>query len=278
MGLSVTQLTPLGAELGGVSIDELLHDPELPAQVMAALEANGVVCFRALGLDDAQQVAFARRLGDPMLGHTGAGRDKSAPEIYHVGFGPDLNNELYVKGAFFWHLDGSSDDIPSKASLLSGRRLATEGGDTQFVSTYAAYDRLSDDEKARFASVTVRHTPEAAYRWFDPDPSLEVVARLRKIPPRIHPLVWTHRDGRRSLVLGTTAESIVGMDPDEGAALLKELLARATAPEYVYTHKWTLGDLVIWDNRGTLHRATPYAEDSGRMMHRVTLAGDEPIE
>jgi alpha-ketoglutarate-dependent taurine dioxygenase len=89
--------------------------------------------------------------------------------------------------------------------------------------------------------------------------------------------VWTHRTGRKSLVLGATAGSIEGMDEEDGAALLSALLRRATEPEHVLTHRWSVGDLVIWDNRGTLHRATHYTEHSGRRMHRVTLVGDEPI-
>jgi alpha-ketoglutarate-dependent taurine dioxygenase len=182
-----------------------------------------------------------------------------------------------VKGAFNWHLDGATEDIPSKASLLSGRMLPASGGDTQFVSTYVAYDRLTDKEKERLATTRVVHSIEHAYLLFDPDASPEVLTRLRSMRSKSQPLVWTHRTGRKSLVLGATADHIEGMDVEEGRALLDELFARATEPELVFTHEWALGDLVIWDNRGTLHRATHYAEDSGRRMHRVTLSGDEPI-
>jgi len=279
VGLTVEKCVPLGAKILGADMGLLLNDDErVPEVVLGALEENGVLVFPELGVDDAQLVAFAQRLGDPIgSGHTGAGRSGLNPEIYHVGFGDDLNNALYVKGAFNWHLDGSTDDIPSMASLLSGRALAAAGGDTQFVSTYAAYDRLTDEEKERFATTKVVHSAEAAYRKFDPNPSDEAIARLRKVAPKVHPLVWTHRTGRKSLVLGATASHIEGMDEGEGAAFLVELLEHATAPEFVFTHKWSVGDLVIWDNRGTLHRATHYAEDSGRRMHRVTLVGDEPI-
>jgi alpha-ketoglutarate-dependent taurine dioxygenase len=278
MSLTVERFTPLGAKILGADTDRLLNDERVPEIVLGALEENGVVVFPELGVDDTQQVAFARRLGDLIgSGHTGAGRSDQNPEIYYVGFGDDLNNELYVKGAFNWHLDGSTDDIPSKASLLSGRSVAAEGGDTQFVSTYTAYDRLSDEEKEQFATTRVVHSAENAYRKIDPNPSDELIERLRRVAPKVHPLVWTHRTGRRSLVLGATAAHIEGMPEDEGVALLDELLARATEPEQVLTHNWSQGDLVIWDNRGTLHRATHYSEDSGRRMHRVTLIGDEPI-
>jgi alpha-ketoglutarate-dependent taurine dioxygenase len=92
-----------------------------------------------------------------------------------------------------------------------------------------------------------------------------------------HPLVWRHASGRRSLVLGATAERIVGMSAAEGRALLDRLLEWATQPRFVYRHHWQVGDLVIWDNRGTMHRALPYSPTSNRVMHRTTLVGDEAI-
>ena len=99
----------------------------------------------------------------------------------------------------------------------------------------------------------------------------------RKRPAKEHPLVWTHQNGRRSLVLGATADHVVGMDLDAGRALLADLLARSTPPEAVYRHRWRVGDLVIWDNRGVLHRACRYDPASARDMHRTTLHGDEAI-
>jgi alpha-ketoglutarate-dependent taurine dioxygenase len=278
--LTVEPLAPLGATIKGADIELLLHDESVPSVVMDALEANGVVVFPSIGFDDVQQIDFASRLGEVVTGGPNKyGRSAQNPEIYYVGFGDELNNALQVKGAFHWHMDGTTDDIPSKASLLSGRSLSTSGGgDTQFVSTYAAYDRLSLSDKQRLAHLKVHHSAESAYLHFDPNPSAEALERLKTIPSRVHPLVWTHRSGRKSLVLGTTAHLVEGMSEKESASLLADLLSAATEPEHVLTYEWSVGDLVIWDNRGTLHRATPYAEDSGRMMHRVTLVGDEPIE
>lgn len=104
------------------------------------------------------------------------------------------------------------------------------------------------------------------------------MARWRSRRTHEHPLVWTHRSGRKSLVLGASADYVVGMDVDEGRALLEELLQRATVPERVYRHGWSIGDTVIWDNRGVLHRAAPYDPDSSREMLRTTVRGDEPIQ
>ena len=110
------------------------------------------------------------------------------------------------------------------------------------------------------------------------DPSPEEVAVWRSRPSKEHPLVWTHQSGRRSLVLGATASHVVGLDLEEGRALLDDLLERSTTPERIYRHQWEVGDLVIWDNRGVLHRACPYDAASPRDMHRTTLHGDEPIQ
>ena len=163
------------------------------------------------------------------------------------------------------------------ATLLSARGVADSGGETEFASTYAAYDALTDEEKERFESVRVVHSIEAAQRLLTPDPSPEQLAMWRARPEKVQPLVWRHRSGRRSVVLGPTADHVVGMEPEEGRALLADITERATAPERVYRHEWSVGDMVIWDNRGLLHRALPYDPMSPRDMHRTTLTGDEAI-
>jgi alpha-ketoglutarate-dependent taurine dioxygenase len=161
---------------------------------------------------------------------------------------------------------------------LSAHAVAASGGETEFASTYAAYDALTEDEQQEFLQIRVVHTFEAAQRLANPDPSPEELALWRKRPAKVHPLVWRHRSGRRSLVLGATASHVDGMDVEQGRALLLDLLDRATAPERVYRHEWAVGDLVIWDNRGVLHRALPYDASSARDMHRTTIAGEEPIQ
>ena len=164
------------------------------------------------------------------------------------------------------------------ATLLSAHGVAESGGETEFASTYSAYDDLTDDEKERFESIRVVHTIEATQRRLTPDPSPEELAMWRARPAKEQPLIWRHRSGRRSVVLGPTADHVVGMDPAEGEALLDDVMARATAPDRVYRHEWRVGDLVIWDNRGVLHRALPYDPTSPRDMHRTTLTGEEAIQ
>jgi alpha-ketoglutarate-dependent taurine dioxygenase len=263
----------VGAEVEGVDKERLLHDDDLPAACLEALEANGALVFRDLHIDDATQVAFSKKLGQVEA----LGRGE-LPEIFRVTLDPAKNPAAaYLRGTFDWHIDGCTDDIPIMATMLSAHAVADTGGETEFASTYTAYEDLTDDEKERYASVRVVHTIEASQRLVNNDPSPEELALWRKRPSKEHPLVWRHASGRRSLVLGATTDHVVGMDRDEGRALLDGLLARSTAPERVYRHEWSVGDVVIWDNRGVLHRASPYDPDSPRDMHRTTFAGDEPI-
>jgi alpha-ketoglutarate-dependent taurine dioxygenase len=160
--------------------------------------------------------------------------------------------------------------------MLSGKVLAKQGGETEFASTYAAYEELSEDEKQRFAGLRVVHNQVGIQTLAHPNPTEEQVAEWRQRSSE-HPLVWTHHDGRKSLVIGQTVDSVVGMDEDEGRALLADLNARATRPERIYQHAWSEGDTIMWDNRGVVHRVQPYDPASQRELHRTTLAGDEPI-
>ncbi len=272
--LTTEKLSPtVGVQVIGADCERLLSDATMPGWCLDALEANGVLLFRDLHIDDPAQVAFSSRLGRlEMLGHG------EHPEIFVVTLDPAKNRAAaYLRGTFDWHIDGMTEDIPIMASLLSARAVAETGGETEFASAYAAYDDLSGDEKERFADVRVVHTFEAAQRLSNPDPSPDELAMWRRRAPKVHPLVWTHVSGRRSLVLSATASHVEGMDLEASRAFLGELLIRATAPERVYRHTWQVGDLVIWDNRGVLHRACPYRADSSREMHRTTLYGDEPI-
>jgi len=264
----------VGAQVLGVDRDRLLDDDAFPEWCLRVLDENGALVFRDLHLDDETQVAFSRKLGRVEL----VGRG-DRPEIFRVTLDPAKNPVAeYLRGTFDWHLDGATDDIPIMATVLSAHAVAASGGETEFASTYAAYDALSAAEQEELLQVRVVHSLEAAQRLVNPDPSPEEVATWRKRPAKVHPLVWQHRSGRRSLVLGATASHVEGMPFDEGRALLLELLDRSTAPELVYRHEWKVGDLVIWDNRGVLHRACRYDASSARDMHRTTIAGDEPIQ
>jgi alpha-ketoglutarate-dependent taurine dioxygenase len=278
--LTINKLTSsVGAEVTGLDPDALAADDALGAAVLDALEDNGVLVFPGLGLAPEAQVAFCRRLGD--IDHSSDGHHPVAG-IYPVTLDKSKNSSAgYLRATFDWHIDGCTplnDECPQKATVLSAKQVAKRGGETEFANSYAAYEAFSDVEKERFGSLRVVHSLEASQRRVDPDPSPEQVAKWRSRPTHEHPLVWTHHSGRKSLVLGASADYVVGMDLDEGRALLAELLDRATQPELVYSHRWTVGDTVIWDNNGVLHRAAPYDPDSPREMLRTTVLGDEPIQ
>jgi alpha-ketoglutarate-dependent taurine dioxygenase len=278
--LTITKLTSsVGAEVTGLNSEELGTDDALAAAVLDALEDNGVLVFPGLNLTPEAQVAFCARLGEV---------DRSADGhhpisgIYPITMDKSKNASAnYLRAAFLWHIDGCTpmnDECPQKATVLSAKQVADEGGETEFASAYTAYDMLSDEDKRRVDSLRVVHSLEASQRKTTSDPTPEDLARWRSRPTHENPLVWTHRSGRKSLVLGASADYIVSMDIDEGRAILDELLQTATRPDNVYSHTWSVGDTVIWDNRGVLHRAGQYADDSGRLMLRTTVLGDEPIE
>lgn len=275
MGVTAEPLSDtVGAEVKGVDRETLLHHAALPAWTLAAVEAHGVLVFRDLHVDDATQIAFSKRLGRVEV--FGKGEN---PEIFRVTLDPAKNPiAAYLRGTFDWHIDGMTDDIPIMATLLSAHAVAETGGETEFASAYAAYDDLSADEQERFESIRVVHTIEASQRLHNNEPSPEELALWRSRPSKVHPLVWTHQSGRKSLVLGATASHVEGMEQEAGHAFLVDLLAKVTVPHRVYRHEWSVGDMVIWDNRGVLHRACKYDPTSPRDMHRTTLHGDEPVQ
>lgn len=240
------------------------------AQIRRLLEERGVITFRELNLSDADQVAFSKTLGDVL--------PQGEKGIFKVTLDKKENDRAdYLRGAFYWHIDGTTDNVPTRASIMTARRLSPTGGQTEFVNTYAAYEELPEAEKKAIENLKVVHTLETVQLLVNPTPSEEERAGWRRYQPKSHPMVWRHQSGRRSLVLGSTAAHIEGMDVMEGRALLDRLQNWATQRRFVYQHEWTLGDLLIWDNTGTMHRVLPYAFDSGRMMHRTTLVGEEQL-
>jgi alpha-ketoglutarate-dependent taurine dioxygenase len=268
----------VGAEVRGLDAAQLASDDAIAAGVAEALAQYGVLVFRGLHLGPEDQVSFSRRLGeiDYEYGH------HPVPGIYRVTLDKSKNSSAdYLKGTFYWHMDGCTPlhgEPPQKATVLSAKQVAATGGETEFASTYAGYAALRDEEKERFGSLRVMHTLEASQRCVTPDPTPEQLQRWRSRPTSTHPLVWTHRSGRRSLVIGVHASHVVDMDAVDSQVLLGELLDQTTASERVYRHQWSVGDTVIWDNTGVIHRAAPYAQDSPREMLRTTVFGDEPIQ
>lgn len=276
MGLSTTRLdvvdcTPLiGSEIR-TDLDTLLSGREAEA-IRAILEQRGAVFFRGLQISDEQQVTIAETLGS-IVQNEGEGG------IYKISLDTNVNQRAeYLKGSLFWHFDGSLQPYPNLATVLRAMKLSDVGGQTEFCNTYAAYEELPEADKEAIAGLRVVHSAERSQYYVRPEMSYEEVAFWQKSPTKSCPMVWTHRSGRKSLLLGATADYVIDLPVEESRALLARLRDWATQPRYVYRHEWQLGDLLMWDNTGTMHRALPYAADSGRLMHRTVLAGEEPLD
>lgn len=236
------------------------------------LERRGVLVFPQIGFTDEEQVAFTETLGT-------LATERSGEQVYNVTLDTAVNKQAnYLKGSLYWHIDGTMNQVPIFASLLNSKVLPRNGGgDTEFCNTYAAYEDLPDEEKRPLESLRVMHSTWNTLLYYDPEPDITTLGQMMALGERELPLVWTHRSGRKSLILGCTAGRILGMDVRTSTKTLVCLRDWATRPEFVYRHKWSVGDLVMWDNTGTMHRARPYDPDSGRLLNRTKLAGEEPF-
>ena len=284
-GLRVTRNHPLiGTRVEGVDLSA-----SLSAETIATLHAlwmeHPVLIFPRQAITDQQHIVFGRRFGDLEMHPSLALRGSANPEIYRVSnvneagnIIPPSNTEWqYLSQSWRWHTDSSFRKNPSTGSILHGIEITREGGRTLFANMVAAWADLRAETKARIADLMVIHDHDYIL-------SLSPLLAQRKdkgtyesLPPVHHPLVRVHPvTGRRSLFLSPhTMVNVVGMDPSEGRALLDELIAHATQSRYVYQHSWEPHDVVMWDNRCTMHSVEPFDNANvRRIMHRVTLAGD----
>jgi alpha-ketoglutarate-dependent taurine dioxygenase len=258
------------------SKEELLSG-ELSDDIMALLEDRGVLVFPEMDLADAEQVQFSNSLGGNA--EELAGQNQEA--VFKVTLDEKAQHDNvveYLKGSLFWHIDGTMNPIPIRASMLCAKVLAPEGGDTEFANTATSYADLSDAQKAEIEDLRVVHSLWCSAFYHTPEPTAEQLADWQSKGEAEIPLVVSTSSGKKSLVLGNTAHYIRGMDMKDSQRILHGLRAFATNEAYVYAHKWKLGDTVMWDNRTSLHRATPYDPYCGRMMHRTIIKGGEAWE
>jgi len=269
--LEIVNLTPsIGSEIR-TDLDTLLSG-RVAAKIRQTLERRGVVFFRGLEISDEQQVAIAKTLGNIVANEGEGGINK-------ISLDEKVNQRAkYLRGSMFWHFDGSLQPLPNLATFLRAVQLSETGGQTEFCNAYQAYEDLPEAEKQEIADLRVVHSAERSQYYVTPEMSYAEVAFWQKSANKACPLVWTHQSGRKSLLLGATSDYVLGVSVEESRALLARLRDWATQPQYVYRHEWQPGDLLIWDNTGTMHRVLPYAVDSGRLMHRTILAGEEPLQ
>lgn len=263
----VTQVKPL---IGAVvnSDKETLLSGRHAKEIRKLLDDRGVIVFSNIDFTEEEQVEFTKTLGKFAREMTG--------DTFKITMDKKINPMAdYTRGAFYWHIDGTMDRIPLFASMLTAKKLAPSGGNTEFCNTYAAWDALPEEEKAELENLKVVHSLVNAQLFVQPEPSLAEFEGWARLGTNELPLVWTHTSGRKSLVLGSTAEYVVGMDPVESRRLLVRLREWATQEQFSLSHSWAIGDTVIWDNTGTMHRAMAYPLDCDRLMVRTKLEGEE---
>lgn len=251
-----------------------------------AFETYMVTVIRGQDFTPQQHVAFSEWFGELEVFTDPKDQAEGFPVILRVsnidkytgGIKPvdDIGHKSFTLGTSDWHTDSSYRRIMSKASLLYGIEIPAEGGGTKFASTAMAWDALPEARKREIENLVVIHDFDATRARFGLPPR---PAEIRaKNPPTPQPLVTRLPDGRRALLLGMHAAQVVGMTKEDSDALLRDLTEWATQPRFCYQHKWRKGDLVMWDNRCTVHRAMPYdLEHARRLLHRTTIAGDGPL-
>lgn len=245
----------------------------LSAGINALLESCGVLVFPQIDFTDEEQIRFTNLLG-------GNVNEIRGEAMFKVTLDEKINHRVaeYLKGSLYWHIDGTMHTLPIRASMLTAKVLASEGGDTDFANTASAYDELPQARKDEIAGLRVIHSLWRSQMYHTPEPSMVQLEDWIDKGEAELPLVCTHKSGRKSLVLGNTAHYVKGLDAKDSYRVLHGLREFATSEPFSYRHKWTVGDTVLWDNRTSLHRATPYDPYSGRMMHRTILNGTEAWE
>jgi alpha-ketoglutarate-dependent taurine dioxygenase len=278
MSITIEPIKPLIGSI--LHVDKAnLCDDNVIEKIRAALEDRGVLIFPQINVSQQEQREFTDRLGGARQKSIVKvpGFDAGAEDVYKITLDKKLNTEPgYVLGTFFWHIDGVMlDNVVPKAGVLSARQLAADGGATEFANLYAAYEKLPEEDKRQIEGLKAIHSIEAALRpAFGSTPKERAEHYLTMSPPMEQPLVWTHMDGRKSLLVGVHADGLVGWPGPHGRALLWRLNQWAAQPDFVYLHHWKVGDLLVWNNEGLMHRVVPYT-DEGRVMHRTQVAGRE---
>jgi alpha-ketoglutarate-dependent 2,4-dichlorophenoxyacetate dioxygenase len=284
MSLTTRKLHPLfGAEILGIDVKDV--DDATFRGIVDAFNEHSVLLFRGQFPTDEQQIAFSRRFGPLETTIRSIATQERTPD--HIANLSNVDAEdrlipagdkrnLFNAGNQMWHSDSSFKKVPAMASLLSAREIPPEGGETQFASMRVAYERLPEDMRRFLEGKVAVHS--FVYSRGLVDGELMPPDHAAQVPPVRQALVRTNpANGRKAFYVGSHACEIVGMPTAEARALLRELREAATRPELVYTHRWQVGDLVMWDNRCALHRGRPWDESRHRrVMHRTTVAGEGP--
>ena len=280
MAIELTPLHPtLGAEVRGVDLTRPVM-PEVFAEIDAAFNRHGILVFPGQPVTDEQQLAFSRLFGPLEFNPNYAGaKMRVRPDIADISnldaegrvLTRDDRRNLFNIGNQLWHTDSSFKRVPAKCSLLSAREIPESGGETEFADLRTAWDALPDARQRKLQGLVVEHSifrSRSQIGFVDFNDEI-----FKDLPPVPQALVRHHpASGRTSLYLASHASHIIGWPVEQGRALIEELIAFATQPQFVYQHRWTIGDLVMWDNRCTMHRGRPYDDAQRRVLHRTTVS------
>ena len=283
--LTIRPLHPaLGAEVRGIDMRQPLDDATHQA-LFDAWTQHLVLVFPGQPVTDEEHVAFTRFLGEPEIFHQAIIKSKRVREIFRVS---NVNDEgqlmpptdptvRQLSLAQYWHTDSSYLPIPCVGALLHGVEVSRSGGETQFTNMYSVYDAMPAALKQRIAGRKARHNFENMHTLKPLKPMTD--AERAAVPPVWHPLVRKHPvSGRTSLYISPIYnDEVEGLSPDDSRALIKELADFAGRPEFVYSHRWETDDVVMWDNRCTMHQVTAFDPAERRVMHRTTLLGTDAV-
>ena len=279
--LETRPLTPkLGAAIVNVRFADAMSD-ELFRAIYQAFLRYQVLLFPPQDVTPGEQVAFARRFGEVQIHVMNQYHADGYPELYRLS-NFDANGKLTGKhpdkGTLAWHTDGSWQRVTGQATIIYGEVMPETGGETHFCDMYGAYDRLDAGWKARIANLRAVHNLDFS-RTRRHGEDLMTEEQKRAKPPVDHPIVRTHPEtGRKCIYLGDHAEYIVGMPYDQGRDLIEELNRLAVHPDLTYEHRWKERELLLWDNRCVMHRATAYDPvTQGRVIRRCTVLGEVPV-
>ena len=272
----------IGAEIQGIDLSRPLDDDNV-AKIRDALLENAIVLFREQEFTIPQQLDFAKHFGDLEMYLVRKDAHPDFPEVYvlsNIVENGELIGTPPTRQSGAWHNDYAYKQIPASVSCFSAKIVPEQGGDTMFANMYAAYDALSEAMRVRINGLRWRTEPAKRMELLYPDRSMSD-EELAKTPDFAHPLVRTHPEsGRKALFLGMSNPAsceIVGLQQDEGRELLEELRAFATEDRFVFSQQWQAGDVMLWDNRATIHRATPWDHVKyQRLAYRVVVKGDLP--
>jgi alpha-ketoglutarate-dependent 2,4-dichlorophenoxyacetate dioxygenase len=287
MSLTFRKLHPhFVAEVSPVDLRQA-HDPETLAQIRAGMDEYAVLVFRDQPFTDDEHLAFAQRLDGQLHTKTGSSAlyksrlgNEALADVSNVDADGEIlaagnRRRMYSLGNRLWHTDASFQDPPGRYSMLSAKIVPPVAADTEYADMRAAYDALPSETKARLEGLRVHHSIAHSRQTLGFEFSPEEADALKGA---IHPLVRTiPRSDRKSLYVASHASRIIDWPVPEGRLLLRDLIEHATQPEFVYRHSWRVGDLVIWDNRATMHRARPFDDAAYRReLRRVTTLDVEP--